>query len=308
MEANVGVTGRKGQDDAIFGETADPERYVARPLTERTLAGLEDRVVRERASTWLSAPPGMGKTLLLRVLSDRLEPTLETLYLPYTAFEFEDLCAWVLAALGHTGRSGSDSGEEGDVDASQASVRLRRHAEASSSAPERALVLLLDDAGSLPLDTARALGELVTACAGRIRLVLASTGNAQGSRVAAALGIDMIENRMAAPMTESETRDYIDTRLRAADADHPTRDRFDEEAMTRIHGMSGGNPRRIHDLASRLTAGHPLASDPDAVDEEPDSYDVLVADPIDQIDSWDEWDVDLDEPDPTPGRRSDDLH
>ena len=79
------------------------------------------------------------------------------MYLPYAALDPDDLCAW---ALGRLGEPGPEHPRRAILDYARA-----------LQARGRALVLLIDDADSLPLDTARQVGVLLREAAGAIRLV-----------------------------------------------------------------------------------------------------------------------------------------
>ena len=54
-----------------FGETANPDEYIPRPACEEALAELERTVFDQEEPCALIAPPGMGKSLLLRVFAKR---------------------------------------------------------------------------------------------------------------------------------------------------------------------------------------------------------------------------------------------
>lgn len=219
-----------------FGETANPGAYVPREATEDALLELE-RLVRAGRTTAITAPPGLGKSLLLRLLERRLAPGFCCLFLPYAALTLDELCAWTLGLLG------SEPLEEPKTELLR-EVRSRGDGEL--------LVLLIDDAGSMPLETARGLGRLILESGNRIRVVVGAADDAASSRVLAALHTEIAEIRFAEPMTALETRLYVQTRLEQAGVEASLRARFDEEALGTIHRLSGGVPRRIHDLAGSL--------------------------------------------------------
>ena len=64
-----------------FGETSNPDEYVPREASEEGLLAL-GRAVRSGRTAALSAPPGFGKTLFLRLLAKRLAPGFRCLFLP----------------------------------------------------------------------------------------------------------------------------------------------------------------------------------------------------------------------------------
>ncbi len=62
-------------------------------------------------------------------------------------------------------------------------------------------------------------------------------------------------------MSIDETRRYIASRIRVAGVAKAVQDRFGEEVVDRLHGLSGGNPRRVNLLArevARGDAGHAI--------------------------------------------------
>jgi len=228
---------------AAFRETADPSAYVPRPASEDALAALQSITRGAQTVAVLSGPPGLGKTLLLRVLEDRHRTSARPVYLPYASLQLDELAAWGLGLLHH--EPASDP------------VAALCEAARAGFIRRGPLLLLIDDANSMPVDTARALGEHVEACQGELRLVLAAPDDARTSRVVAALGQEAVERRFDRPMTEAETEHYVSERLRAEDAEPIVWRRLNRGIVRRLHGLSGGNPRRLHALASEVVRGEP---------------------------------------------------
>ena len=226
-----------------FGETTDPGIYVPREATEIALDGMVRGLLEEEGPVALVGPPGIGKTLLLHRAAARVRHRLEPVHLPYAALDLPDLCAW---ALGASGR------QVGREPVAYLGGECRRRAARGSG-----MALLIDEAGSMPLETARDLAKLVDETRGGLRLALAATEDAQASRVFAALAGDLHPHRLTDPMDEADTARYVETRLERAGATAPIRARFDPGALTWLHTVSGGNPRRLHDIATELIAARP---------------------------------------------------
>lgn len=222
-----------------FSLTADPEAYVPREATERALLALVQAVDEERRPAALTGPGGLGKTLLLHLVGERAGPGWRPVHLPYAALAPEELCAWVLATLGE---------DDGGAPLAALHAVIERWHEQGEG-----MLLLVDDAGALPVATARWLGELAGAVAGRFGLVV-TAGDSGGGQSMAALG-DVHVVRLAEPMSEQETADYLGFRLARAGVPHAVRDRFTPSAVRRLHAIAGGNPRRLHIAAADLLRG-----------------------------------------------------
>ena len=132
--------------DDPFGPSADPARYVPREETERALAALETRVICERRCALLAGVPGIGKTLMLRILRSRFGADTAVVHLRYPALPAPALFAWALQEL--------DAPTSYDPVGALATLAAQR----ASTGGE--IVLLVDDAETLPEDSARALLQL----------------------------------------------------------------------------------------------------------------------------------------------------
>jgi type II secretory pathway predicted ATPase ExeA len=227
-----------------FGETANPAEYVPREATERALGALEG-AVRGRRVAALTAGPGLGKSLLLQILARRLSSGFTCLLLPYASLSLQELSAWALGLLGE---------EVGDDPQSQFLHFVRR-----SAAEGRVLALLIDDCGSMPVETARSLGVLARESlplrtepgrtGNRLRVVVAADDDGSAKEVLAALHPAVAEVHLRAPMTRVETQRYLEARLEQAGVSGARRARFDDDSISWIHEVSGGVPRLVHHLA-----------------------------------------------------------
>lgn len=220
-----------------FALTSDPAAYVARPACEEALAELEDRV-RSGPIVALSGPPGIGKTLLLRVLAQRLAGSLRCVYIPYGALEFRELCALVLGLQGLAHAGGADPEAELAAEARRSAAR---------GVP---LLLLLDDANAIPLATLRALVDFSRALGGALRLLAVPVDDERAARVLAALGAGASHVRLAQPMSGDETAHYVATRLALSGADDPALAALTAARVGWLHRESAGNPRRLHQLVA----------------------------------------------------------
>jgi MSHA biogenesis protein MshM len=227
-----------------FTLTPNTAAYVPRAATERALAQLLQSVRLDRRPVAITGPTGLGKTLLLHLLAERVRGALRPVYLPYAALSVEDLCTWVLTVL-------DAPGTDDPLAAFEASVQLQQQ----RGCP---LLLIIDDAGTLPLGAARWIGDCVERASGGLRLAVAAADEATAGRTIAALGARVRNTRLTAPLRRAEMLEYVTRRLALAGVPESIRARFDKRTVLRLHSIAGGNPRRMHIAASSLLRGGPL--------------------------------------------------
>ncbi len=246
-----------------FSETADPSAHVPRPATEAALESLlrwcrSDGIGSTVAA--LIAPPGFGKTHLLRVLEARLaeshdkaapldrnrpHPACRALYLPYAALSLADLCDWVHGLLG-LDRPAKSSAATADEHALKALARL-------TDAAQRPFHLLIDDADSMPSTTLRTLAQGLESEGSPLRLVLALSDDSRSTRLLAAFdSLHPFELPYRSALDESETEAYLRARLGRAGLGVEVLDGLDPLTVARIRALSGGVPRRIHRVVGAL--------------------------------------------------------
>ncbi len=221
-----------------FDVTSDPAYYVPREATQDLLDGVESSLRKGARAIAVTGPPGLGKTMLLRVLERRLRGGYRPLRISYTALLPDEFCRWILTL----------EGEPAAQDAEAALLELVRRLARSRTT----LVLLLDDAGSIPIPTVRRLVELAGEADGAMRVVLFAADDVRTARILDALGADAVMLRFSEPMSEDETAAYIHARLDRAIAPTALVERFDPEVVAQLHVDSAGIPREIHRLVGAL--------------------------------------------------------
>ena len=233
-----------------FSETVDTEAYVPRKACESLLAALMAwRRSGELGATVgaLVAPPGLGKTFLLRVFESRLngpDGGGRALYLPYAGMAVPDLAVWVHGLLGRRPRVPGSHLD--DVSAMAALIAL-------GDGPREPFYLLIDDAESMPPATARILATALPPSGSPLRLLLALNDDARATRLLASLDeLRPTEFVFRASMTEAETRSYLRGRMAWAGVSEAAIARLERESAQRLHALSGGVPRRLHRLAADL--------------------------------------------------------
>jgi type II secretory pathway predicted ATPase ExeA len=222
----------------LFEVTSDPTAYVPRSATQELLASAESALRKGARSILVTGPPGLGKTLLLRVLERRLRSGYKPVAISYTALLPDQLCRWILNLLG----------EPVTEYPKAALLELARRLSAS----KRDLVLLLDDAGSIPTATVQHLAELADATNRAVRLVLFAVEDGRVAGLLGALGSDAVTLHFREPMSEAETIEYIYARLARARAPTGLVECFDPGTVARLHAESEGIPRELHRLAAEV--------------------------------------------------------
>ena len=219
-----------------FGLTADPAAYVPRLGLEFALAEFVELIGKTPACAALTGEAGLGKTLLLQVLRERLEGSFEALYVPFPHLAAVEVWRWVAVALG----LGSGEDDRGAV--------LGRAQ--SLAADGSGLVLLVDDAGALPPSTREALFAACTTSG--FSLVLAF--DSEDSQLAA-LPDHVRRIDLGPPLTLAETRTYVHARLRRVDPEGGIAARLGAARLAEIHIASGGIPARLHALLDAWLRG-----------------------------------------------------
>ena len=174
-----------------FANVPDADVYVPRDATDLSLRMLLESVRSSGKCTALIGPSGLGKSLLLQTLAARVRDEWETVYLSHAALPPQELGAWALRLLG------SPSAD----DPAAALRAFGKHLLEEQSA----LLIMIDDAGALPDDTARWVGRLITGSHGALRLLIAASDDTAGGQAIAAIGASFNSVFLTQPMSVRET-------------------------------------------------------------------------------------------------------
>jgi len=210
-----------------FPAAADVRAYIPRPATEEVLAYLEAKV--ESGPGWfeLCGPGGVGKTLLLRLLADRIRAHARPIWVPFPRLDPRDFACWVLDALD---RPADPSARSALVVAAQ-----------EQAAAGRPLTLLIDDGHQLPTETAAWLATLCGQEAGA-RVVVAVSEDAPRR------ASDVDARAFAEPLELADVIPFVDALLARAGAGEALSGLFAGAPMQTLALASGGVPRRIQKL------------------------------------------------------------
>jgi type II secretory pathway predicted ATPase ExeA len=218
-----------------FRCVADPSRYVPRAATEQALAELRAALgAGPGRAIAFTGPAGIGKSLLVGVLAEELAPDYTFACLQATPPGVEQVCESALHALGENA-------------AGDAVERLARRAE-ELARRGRPLVLVLDGVDALAADR---LAELPSLCGGALRLLLVAGERDGLDADLRAFGPGLEVVRLAAPLSRSETEEYLRARLEAAGAPADLRVRLCNQALE-LWRRSRGNPQCLHGEISQL--------------------------------------------------------
>jgi type II secretory pathway predicted ATPase ExeA len=234
-----------------FANTADADAYVPRTATESVLVELEMALRDGARVAILGGPAGSGKTLLLRVLEERLAGDFAPLRVPYTKLDPDEFCRWGLDALG------------GRADAEPEHVLAARIARGAASG-DPPILWVIDDADLLPIATLRTLLGIQRGTGDALRFLFARTSELLPDEFAQS-GVMPVHVSLEGEMDSAEMERYVRARLDRASTD-PDQRAVIEEALDRLYARSRGNPGRLHAAAAALIC---FGSERLALPEEP---------------------------------------
>ena len=188
---------------------------------------------------------GSGKTMLSRVLMERLPDSVEMLYLAVPSLTRDEM----LAAIG------DELGIETTGANTTKLVRLLQEKLIELHASGKQVVALIDEAHAMPLTTleeVRLLSNLETGTEKLLQVVL--FGQPELDEHLALPHMRQLKERIThaftlSPLPPREIRDYVNFRLRAAGYHGP--DLFDDEVLGIIAEASEGLTRRINIFADK---------------------------------------------------------
>jgi general secretion pathway protein A len=231
-----------GLAEKPFNATPDPRFLYISAAHRDALAQLRYGVEERKGFIVLTGRVGTGKTTLLQVLRQRLNPQTAISFVTHSTLPFDGILEYILDDLGIA---------KGEQTRAQRLMNLNRFLVDHERTGQTA-VLVLDEAQNLTpttLEEIRLLSNFETPSSKLLQIVL--VGQPELKAKLDVPELHQLKERIAlrcqiAPLALDEAREYIRTRLRIAGA----RDLgiFSDDALGKIMEYSGGIPRRINIL------------------------------------------------------------
>ncbi len=223
-----------------FSENPPLDHLLKDQRFSQALAKLE-YFIQEGSLALLTASTGLGKTSLLRLFAEKLNPTqFLPVYIHLSNLKSSSLLKVILSALGeHPPVRGKE--------------RLFLGILERARLTEQTILILLDEAHLIPPDGLTDLRLLVSSAFDDeplIKIVLAGQDHLLQTIKRPRL-LDLLHRISVRVhlrhLTEEESLLYIDFKLKSVDA---SCDLFEKDAKILIHDYSGGAPRLINKLAT----------------------------------------------------------
>jgi MSHA biogenesis protein MshM len=234
-----------GLREAPFRITPHTEFFFSGANRGATLEALLYAITAGEGMVKVTGEVGSGKTMLSRVLMERLPETVETIYLAVPSLSRDEMLAAIAGDLG--------------IDTTGASttrlVRSLQDKLIEIHSSGRQVVALIDEAHAMPLATLeeiRLLSNLETGTEKLLQIVL--FGQPELDEHLALAHMRQLKERIThsftlAPLPPRDVKDYLNFRLRAAGYHGP--DLFGPEVLRIINEASEGLTRRINIYADK---------------------------------------------------------
>jgi type II secretory pathway predicted ATPase ExeA len=234
-----------GLAEAPFKITPHTEFFFAGANRGETLEALIYAITGGEGMVKVTGEVGAGKTMLCRVLMERLPKTVETIYLAVPSLSRDEMLAVIAQDLGIAPVG---------ISTTQL-VRALQDKLIAIHAEGRQVVALIDEAHAMPLETLeqiRLLSNLETSHHKLMQIVL--FGQPELDTHLSLLHMRQLKERIThsfvlMPLPPRDIKDYLNFRLRAAGYKGP--DLFGAEALKLIAEASEGLTRRINIYADK---------------------------------------------------------
>jgi len=229
-----------GLTEAPFKITPHTEFFFSGANRGETLEALLYSITSGEGIVKVTGEVGSGKTMLCRVLKERLPPTVETIYLAVPSLSRDEMLATIAGDL--------------DIETKGLSttklIRALQEKLINIHAEGRQVVALIDEAHAMPLETLeeiRLLSNLETSHFKLLQIVL--FGQPELDEHLSLQNMRQLRERIThsfnlLPLPPRDIRDYVDFRLRAAGYKGP--ELFTPNALKLVAEASEGLTRRIN--------------------------------------------------------------
>jgi MSHA biogenesis protein MshM len=234
-----------GLAEAPFKITPHTEFFFAGAHRGETLEALIYAITSGEGMVKVTGEVGAGKTMLCRVLMERLPDTVETIYLAVPSLSRDEMLSVIAGDLGIDTQGGNTT----------KLVRALQEKLIAIHEGGRQVVALIDEAHAMPLETLeqiRLLSNLETSHDKLMQIVL--FGQPELDAHLLLPHMRQLKERIThsftlKPLPANDIRDYLNFRLRAAGYKGP--DLFGTEALKLIAEASEGLTRRINIYADK---------------------------------------------------------
>ena len=245
-----------------FGVSPDPQFLYLGKTHREALASVLRGLTACRGFTTLIACPGMGKTTLLYLLLQELQPTTRTAFLSHAHCSARELLLNLLTSLGIEGSGGSFLEMHKKLNDTLVREYNSQRLWWRFGTQVKRFVVVIDEAQDLAeptLELLRVLSNVETPREKLMHFVL--SGQPQLAEKLASPQLIQLRQRVSIiarlePFDAEETRQYIDHRLRVAGYDF-ARPLFTPSALDLITGSTRGVPRNINNVCfNALSLGY----------------------------------------------------
>ena len=234
-----------GLNEAPFKITPHTEFFFAGANRGETLEALIYAITSGEGMVKVTGEVGAGKTMLCRVLMERLPDTVETIYLAVPSLSPDEMLATIADDLGVNAHGGNTT----------KLIRALQERLIATHAEGKQVVALIDEAHAMPLETLeqiRLLSNLETNRDKLMQIVL--FGQPELDQHLMLPNMRQLKERIThsfnlLPLPARDIKDYLNFRLRAAGYKGP--DLFSPDALKLIAEASEGLTRRINIYADK---------------------------------------------------------
>jgi MSHA biogenesis protein MshM len=234
-----------GLKEAPFRITPHTDFFFQGANRGATLEALLYAITHDEGIVKVSGEVGSGKTMLCRVLMERLPATVETIYLANPSLSREE----ILLAIG------DELKLQLEKDRTTRVLRALQEHLLHLFGEGRRVVVLIDEAHAMPDDTLEEIRLLSNLESNRHKLLqIVLFGQPELDEHLDTAGMRQLKERVThsfrlEPLVRSDIENYVDFRMRAAGYRGPKV--FTREAVKRIARASQGLTRRVNILADK---------------------------------------------------------